>query len=266
MIHEKGLSMKLTLIRNATLILEFAGQKFLIDPFLAEKGAYPGFPNTLNSHLRNPLVELPVKVSTLIDADAVIVTHTHPDHWDEAAVNLLPKDKLIFVQNDQDAESIRSSGFTNIQVLGVETNFTGITLHKTGGQHGSDEAYAVPELAAILGEVCGIVFSHPTEKTVYLAGDTLWNEHVTGALKQYAPDVVILNAGFAQVPPFGGIIMGKEDVGRTHDVVPYAKIVSVHMEAVNHCALSRDELREYIDANHLEQYVLVPEDGESYTF
>lgn len=258
--------MKLTLIRNATLLFELAGQRILIDPLLAEKGAYPGFEGTLNSHLRNPLVNLPVDASTLIDADAVIVTHTHPDHWDEAAVNLIPKDKLIFVQNEQDAELIRSSGFNNVQVLDDETQFRGITLHKTGGQHGSDEAYAVPELAAILGEVCGVVFSYPGEKTVYLAGDTLWNEHVTGVLKQYAPDVVILNAGFAQVPPFGGIIMGKEDIGRTHNMVPQAKIVSVHLEAVNHCVLSRDELRTYIAENQLEQYALVPEDGESYTF
>lgn len=258
--------MKLTLIRNATLVMEFAGQKFLIDPLLAEKGAYPGFENTLNSHLRNPLVDLPVDVSTLVDVDAVIVTHTHPDHWDEAAVNFIPKDKLIFVQNEQDAELIRSSGFIDVRVLDEETQFMEITFHKTGGQHGSDEAYAVPELAARLGEVCGIVFSHPSEKTVYLAGDTLWNEHVTGALKQYKPDVIILNAGSAQIPPFGGIIMGKEDIGRTHDAVPHAKIVSVHMEAVNHCILSRDELREYIKTNHLEQYALVPDDGESYSF
>ena len=34
--------MKLTQVRNATLVLHYAGKKFLIDPMLAEKEAWPG--------------------------------------------------------------------------------------------------------------------------------------------------------------------------------------------------------------------------------
>ena len=52
--------MKITQIRNATLHVEYAGSTFLVDPKLAEKGAYPGFPGTANSHLSNPLVDLPL--------------------------------------------------------------------------------------------------------------------------------------------------------------------------------------------------------------
>jgi hypothetical protein len=40
-------------IRNAALITEYAGIKFL-DSMLAEKGAYPGSEGSMNSHLRNP--------------------------------------------------------------------------------------------------------------------------------------------------------------------------------------------------------------------
>ncbi|SUE07332.1 Uncharacterised protein [Pantoea agglomerans] len=52
--------MKLTQIRNATLLLDYAGKKFLIDPMLAEKEAWPGFAGNARPHLRNPMVELPV--------------------------------------------------------------------------------------------------------------------------------------------------------------------------------------------------------------
>ena len=73
-------------IRNATGRLNYAGKTFLIDPMLAEKGRYAGFEGTLNSHLRNPLVELPMKAEdTFKDVDAIILTHTHEDHWDEVA-------------------------------------------------------------------------------------------------------------------------------------------------------------------------------------
>jgi L-ascorbate metabolism protein UlaG (beta-lactamase superfamily) len=36
-------------------------------------------------------VELPFSRETIIDVDAVIVTHTHDDHWDEAAIAAIPK-------------------------------------------------------------------------------------------------------------------------------------------------------------------------------
>ena len=36
--------MNITQIRNATIIVQYAGKKFLIDPMLADKGAYPPFP------------------------------------------------------------------------------------------------------------------------------------------------------------------------------------------------------------------------------
>jgi hypothetical protein len=48
--------MNITHIRNATQIIDYAGKKFLIDPMLADKGAWPGFPGTARSELRNPLV------------------------------------------------------------------------------------------------------------------------------------------------------------------------------------------------------------------
>lgn len=38
--------MNITHIRNATQIIDYAGKKFLIDPMLADKGAWPGFPGT----------------------------------------------------------------------------------------------------------------------------------------------------------------------------------------------------------------------------
>jgi L-ascorbate metabolism protein UlaG (beta-lactamase superfamily) len=83
--------MKFKQIRNATLRLDFGGVKFLIDPYLAEKDAYPGFEDTLNSHIRSPRLPLRTPMDDILGVDAVIVTHTHADHWDEAAVKLVPK-------------------------------------------------------------------------------------------------------------------------------------------------------------------------------
>lgn len=256
--------MKFTQIRNATLVIDYAGKKFLVDPVLAEKGAYPGFEGTPNSHLFNPLVDLPVPVNDLLDVDAVIVTHTHSDHWDEAAKNLIPKDMLTFTQNEKDAADLKASGFRNVRVLTENTAFDGITLTKTSGQHGTDEAMRV--LGDSLGEVCGVVFRHPGEKTFYIAGDTVWNGHVEGSLKTYAPDIVVLNSGEALCDGLGAIIMGKQDLHEVYRAAPNATIIASHMEAVNHAVLSRKDLREFLDDHRIMDRVLVPEDGESYTF
>ncbi len=258
--------MEITQIRNATLMLGYANMTFLIDPMLADKETSPGFQGTARSHLRNPLVALPVPVEYLMNVDAIIVTHTHPDHWDEAAQNAVPKAKKIFTQNDSDAALLRSQGFTDVHVLEDENSLNGITILKTDGQHGSDEAYANPEMAAFLGDACGLVFKHPDEKTLYIAGDTIWVKPYVDCLKNHRPDVVVLNAGFAQVDGIGAIIMGKEDVLRTHKELPAAMIVASHMEAVNHCILSRAELRAYSEENAMQQHVFVPADGETLVF
>ena len=58
--------MKITQIRNATVQIEYGGFRFLVDPVLADKDSYPGFPGTYNDHLMWPKVDLPLPVSEII--------------------------------------------------------------------------------------------------------------------------------------------------------------------------------------------------------
>lgn len=254
-------------IRNATIKVEYAGTTFLVDPMLAPKGAWPGFEGTVNSHLRNPLVELPVPPGDVVKADAVIITHTHLDHWDDAAKQAVPKAMPIFAQDDTDAASIRKDGFTNVQVLGADTTFRGTRLVKTGGQHGTDAMMTTP-LGKLLGTVSGIVFQRAGYKTTYIAGDTTWTTDVERAITTYHPDVIILNTGYARIPGMdGSIIMGKEDVYRAAQLAPKARIVGIHMEAVNHATQTRQELRDYAAGKGIAAgRVLVPADGESFRY
>ena len=259
--------MDIQLIRQATLIVHYANKKFLIDPFLAKKGAYPplgpaiGFPDAPRQDQNNPLVDLPMPIEEVIkDIDLVIVTHTHPDHWDDAAIKALPKDIKLFCQNDEDAAEIRSAGFTNVEVLQEDTVFEGIQLTKTKGEHGRGE------ILKILGKVSGVVFKHDSEKTLYLAGDTVWYEAVHDVIQTHNPEIIVVNAGDNQFLEGGSIVMNKEDVYEVYKAAPDAKILSVHMEAVNHWTLSRKELREFIDEKGMSANVFVPDDGESYSF
>jgi L-ascorbate metabolism protein UlaG (beta-lactamase superfamily) len=260
-------TVKFQQIRNATIKVEYAGTTFLVDPMLANKGAYPGFEGTYNSHLRYPLVELPLPVSEVMKADAIIVTHTHADHWDDAARQGLPKNLPIFAQNEEDAESIRKDGFTDVRVLTEDTVFNGTRLSRTGGQHGEAKMMTDP-VGKLLGTVSGVVFQRPEHKTVYVAGDTVWNRPVEEAIQKYQPEVIILNTGYARLLGYdGSIIMGKEDLSRASQAAPKATVIGSHMESVNHATQSRKELRDYIAEKGLDpRRVLVPEDGQAYSF
>lgn len=253
--------MKVTQVRNATLIVEYAGRKFLVDPFLAEKGTYPPFPNSLRQDQNNPLFSLPISLDIMLNGvDAVIVTHLHLDHFDDTAKEVLPKDIKMYVQNAEDAKEVRGAGFENIEVLGEDTLFGDIELIKTKGEHGRGG------ILKMAGLVCGVIFKHPTEKTLYVAGDTVWYDAVQEVIETHKPEIIVVNGGDNQFLQGGSLVMGKDDIYEVYKVAPNAKIISVHMEAVNHWTLSREELKRFVHEKGISSNVLVPDDGESYTF
>ncbi len=265
---ESATSLSIQQIRNATIKVSYGDQVFLVDPMLARKGAYPGFEGTYRSHLRNPLVELPESAESVLGGvNAVIVSHTHLDHWDDAAQQAVPKNMPMFVQDATDAALLRKQGFRDVRILSANTTFNGVQISKAGARHGSEEMYAIPEVAKVLGATMGFVFQKPGLKTVYVAGDTVWESVVRTTLNNFKPDVVVLNTGDARINGFDtGIIMGKEDTLRVHQLAPNATIVAVHMDAVNHMTVSRNDLQDYVIENGIEKNVLIPQDGEVINF
>ncbi|WP_336168620.1 MBL fold metallo-hydrolase [Acinetobacter sp. 161(2023)] len=254
-------------IRNATLKITYADTMFLVDPMFAPKGYYDGFANTYRSYLRNPFVDLPMKAEIILqDVDAIIITHTHLDHWDDIAQKVTPKTLPIFVQNSEDKKTVEGQGFKDVRIL-TKTVFEGVTLTKIIGQHGTDKMYKNPELKKGLGETMGIVFEAKGHETIYLAGDTIWNTAVGQTIENFEPNLIVLNTGNALINGFKeSIIMGKEDTAHAIKKAPYAKIIAVHMDAINHMSVTRKQLSDYVKEKGIDNKVLIPLDGQKISF
>jgi len=249
--------MNIRLLRHATLVIEINDKKLLIDPMLSPKGGLDPVPNCGND-IRIPMVELPINTgeltSILDEADAVVVTHLHRDHWDVAAQSLIGESKLIFCQPG-DSDKISEQGFKNVQPISTRLDWEGISISRTNGQHGTGE------IGKKMGPVSGFIFKYK-ERSIYLAGDTIWCDDVENALEEYKPDVTILNAGGAQFVTGDPITMTPDDIIKVYEKCPATKIIAVHMDTVNHCFIKRADLVKALSEKKLELKVLVPGDGE----
>ena len=250
--------MRLHQIRNATIILEYNGTRFLIDPMFAPKGTYP--PITSKSW---PFHDLPISPKDIIkNIDAVILTHLHTDHFDKYAQDILPKDTKIFVQDIFDKNALEKENFENLEVLNPEgTVYENIKLYKIPCRHGERE-FAEPIFLAngMRWEAMGVVFEAENEPTIYIAGDTILYDGVKFALDTFRPKYTVVNSAYTLVGKNTPVLMGIEDLKALHKYST-TKIIASHLDSVDNGTLFRADLH----TSDVTEYIYTPADGEIMT-
>lgn len=243
------------LVRNATLVLDYAGKKILVDPMLSPKGAIDSWAGIQ----KNPTVELTMPVEEIVkDIDLVIVTHTHEDHFDKPASSTLNKSVELIMQ-PADKEFFKKEGFINATVVEGQKVWNGITINRVEGKHGSGK------VLEMMGKTSGFVLQAKNQPTVYIVGDTIWNEDIKKDIEKFKPDYIIVNSGGALIKGFGDtpIIMNEMQTMALVAASGKAKVIAVHMNALDHCFTTRAILKKKAAELKIgKDKLIIPEDGE----
>lgn len=247
--------MILELIRHATMRIRFAGHRLLTDPCLAEAGTLPSYAG----RSPNPLVPLPCPAAeTLAGIDLVVVSHLHKDHFDGTAKALIPRDMPLVCQAADEAR-LREDGFLRTMPATANLVWNGIEVIPTLARHGTSAG-----VLNDMGTAAGFVLRAQGEGTLYWAGDTVWCEAVKETITRWRPDLIITHSGGAV---WGGNELIVMDAAQTVAVcrhAPDSRVIAVHMEAFDHCAATRANLRRAArDAGIGDDRLLIPADGES---
>ena len=248
-------TVKIQLIRNATIKIEYAGKTFLTDPMLSPKESFMSFvePNVN----KNPTVDLPMSNQEILNGvHAVLVTHAHPDHFDPVAIQQINKDLPLFYQ-PFDEKTITESAFKNARKVETAINWEGINIIRTGGKHGKGEVLQV------MGEVSGFVLKAENYPTVYLIGDCIWDDEIKNNIAKYNPDIIITHSGGALFQGNSQILMDAEETIKVVESTNSAKVIAIHMESLDHCPVTRNQLRELANSKNISKdRLIIPEDGK----
>jgi L-ascorbate metabolism protein UlaG (beta-lactamase superfamily) len=159
------------------------GQKFLFDPFLANN---PRFPKELDAEVRRAGA-----------FDALLVTHPHSDHFEDALPLLKGDAKLKAICQFEIGNWLKAQGTAEDQIIGLNTGgtipFGDVRITMVPAVHTSSIAENGGQRA--LGFPIGYVLRFANGFTIYNTGDTAVTIDMQIVRDLYEPNLVILPIG-----------------------------------------------------------------------
>ena len=250
--------MKIHHIRNATFIIEASNNFILVDPMLGKTGFMPPFTFFRFKAKRNPTVDLPSNYEVILNkVTHCLITHLHPDHIDSAGKKFLVKNDIPVICSVKDADKLRKDGLnvTNSLKYWQKNDFIDGTILGVPAKHG----YGF--ITSITGNVIGFHIELPNESSIYISADTIYTDAVDKVLSEIKPDITVLASGTAQFDFGKPLIMNAEDIIKFVKNSP-KNVYANHIESLNHCPMTRVQLKDLLDEHDLLDKVHIPEDGE----
>nr|WP_232771700.1 MBL fold metallo-hydrolase [Tenacibaculum sp. Bg11-29] len=176
---------------------------------------------------------------------------------DKAGVKFLIKNNIPITCRTKDKKGFIKRGLHVTQSLKYweKQKLLGGTIE------GIPVKYGYGFVAKTMGNVIGFYIKLPNQKSIYLSSDTIYTDSVNKVLKKYKPDISVLACGIVQFDLFKQLIMNIDDILKFIKNTQ-GKVIANHMESINHCPLTRKELKKTLTQHQLINKVLIPEDGE----
>jgi L-ascorbate metabolism protein UlaG (beta-lactamase superfamily) len=185
----------------------------------------------------------------------------HPDHLDKAAINFLRAQQIPVICSILDEKYLRKRRLNVTQTVDYwkTSDFLGGKIQGIPAVHG----YGF--VAKPMGNVMGFYIELPNEKSVCVSADTIYTDDVHKALTYLRPEISIVACGTAQLDLFQPLLM------RMDDILKFIRnssghVIANHLEAVNHCPTTRQQLNAEVSKIGLSDKVFIPNDGESRTY
>jgi L-ascorbate metabolism protein UlaG (beta-lactamase superfamily) len=160
-----------------------AGQKFLIDPYIANN---PAFPNTLGSEVTAPGAYR-----------LLLATHPHVDHFEDVRPMLLNDPPLRVVCQGEVGKWLKGQRIKDGQIIGMNTGGTishyDVRITMVAAVHTS--SITEDGVPRALGFPTGYVLRYANGFTIYNTGDTAVTMDMKIVHDLYKPDIVILPIG-----------------------------------------------------------------------
>lgn len=169
--------MSITYAGHSAVIIEMAGKRIAIDPWL--KG--------------NPLC--PESLLHLKQLDLIVLTHGHADHASDAA-RIAKETGAQLAATYELAMIMGAQGVAQEQLIpmnkGGEAIAGEVSVRLTNAFHSS--SFDTEQGAVYAGEACGVILSSP-HSTIYHAGDTCLFRDLQMIGELYKPDIALLPIG-----------------------------------------------------------------------
>jgi L-ascorbate metabolism protein UlaG (beta-lactamase superfamily) len=251
--------MKLHHLRNATLVIETDQHVILIDPMLGKRKTIPPFTIFRYKPKRNPLVALPKNSRDILSRVTIcLITHLHPDHIDKAGEVFLRRKSIPVICSAKDEKTLQRRGLNIVQTL----DYWEPQPFLNGKITGIPAIHGYGFIAKLMGNVMGFHIELPNEKSVYISSDTIFTKDVEKVLVELKPDIATVACGTARLDFGQPLLMRMNDILKFTALAP-GNVFANHLEALNHCPTTREELKLTLSKNNLLYKVAIPYDGTS---
>jgi L-ascorbate metabolism protein UlaG (beta-lactamase superfamily) len=195
-----------TRVTHSCVLLDFAGQTILTDPWFSEK---PGY------YRGERLAYTPGGLPRLA---AVVASHDHYDHYDLAAFSAYPDKAVPFVVKRGMGDKARQAGFTNVTEVEPWEQVTAGDVRITA----SPARHGVPEITFVI---------QGAGKTVFFGADTLRIPELDEVSRRFpAVDLALLPVNGLRIRPAFNrqVVMSAEQAAEYCSVLRPAIAVPIH--------------------------------------